>query len=98
MLKTKASARSRSKSQAKIQRPGDQTAPRVYTGPLCWSRDEFEKAVRDGRFITVELTEMQNLQLRGSYSLRKFLRIATHDQMEALRGTTPLCITLSIKR
>jgi hypothetical protein len=93
----KSVARSRSKSQAEIQQRSDQMTPRVYTGPLAWDKDEFEKAARDGRFITVELTEMQNLQLRGSYNLRKFLRIATHEQMEALRGSKPICITVSLR-
>lgn len=71
--------------------------PRVHTGVLVWDIGEYEKARDEGRFITVKLTEMQRLQLNVAdnpgLKLKDFLLRATHSQLTALRGTTPLCCT-----
>lgn len=67
---------------------------RVHIGPLVWSLGEYEQAERDGRFVTVGLTEMQAAQLAqySGWKLKQFLPLATDSQLTALRRTTPLCL------
>ena len=69
--------------------------PRVYTGALAWDIAEYERAERECRFVTVELTEMQDLQLRACEhsNFKEFLAIALNSQLMALKETTPLTIT-----
>jgi len=68
--------------------------PSVKTGPLVWDIWEFQAAERNLRFATIELTVMQNLQLKANgFELREFLRIATNSQLWALKGTAPLTLT-----
>jgi hypothetical protein len=69
--------------------------PCVSTGDLDWDIAEYEEAEREGRFVTVELTEMQDLQSKQfeHFGLKEFLAIALNSQLTALNGTTPLTIT-----
>jgi hypothetical protein len=90
---------SKNRAQQKPRPHGATTLPRlkpgVHTGELVWDIAEYEQAERDGRFVTVELTEMQDLQSKATerFGLQEFLSIALHEQLMSLRGTTPLTIT-----
>lgn len=64
----------------------------IKTGRIKWPHAEYERAAKRGRFVITTLTEAQRIQLAGKRcTYRDFLRVATHDQLVALKETVPLC-------